>query len=245
MLIIPTNHQHGASLIEFMIAMTISLVAIAMITSIYISGLIIDGKNIKFARLRQEVSAITTLIIRDIKRAGYVSNAHINFSGSLNGCNALATCSLSIFRTVVTDSRNSDEPADSCIIYAYDEDNSGDNNNNNAMGYRLHNGAIEVRVARRPCTAGGWTDITDTRFVHISNLQFLIQEPQRTNICTRIDSALTCRTLTKNSANVSLTLSYSATLIDPHCTLNQVPADPNCITLTVNENVRLRNAFYN
>jgi len=245
MLIIPTNHQHGASLIEFMIAMTISLVAIAMITSIYISGLIIDGKNIKFARLRQEVSAITTLIIRDIKRAGYVSNAHINFSGSLNGCNALATCSLSIFRTVVTDSRNSDEPADSCIIYAYDEDNSGDNNNNNAMGYRLHDGAIEVRVASRLCGAGRWTDITDTNFIQIANLQFIVQQPGRDSACSRVDTTLTCLTASGSKENLSLLFSFNATLVENDCSPNQDPADPDCITLSVTEMVYLPNANYN
>jgi|GEM_PF-6508135 len=235
----------GFSLIEFMIAMTISLVAIGMITSIYLSGLMIDGKNIKLARLRQEVSSLTLLMISDIKRAGYINDAHFNTIGTISGCASPAICSPIDFRTIITDAKDSDEPTDSCITYAYDEDSSGGINNSNAMGYRLHNGAIEVRVAQRTCNSGGWTDITDSQFVHISELKFLIQEPARSDVCRRTGTSLICRALIANSSYLSLILMFKATLIEEGCNVEQVPPDNDCTSIIVNENVRLKNVIYN
>jgi len=242
-----TNRQNnlGFSLIEFMIAMTISLVAIGMITSIYLSGLIIDGKNIKLARLHQEVSSLTLLMINDIKRAGYINDAHFNTTGTISGCVSPALCSPVQFRTIITDAKDSDEPTDSCISYAYDEDGSGGNNNSNAMGYRLHNGAIEVRVAQRSCDTGGWTDITDSQFVHISALQFLVQEPALSNICSRVGTHLICRPSIETRSNLSLLLRFKATLIEDRCEVEQVPPDRDCTSIIVNEHVRIGNVIYN
>jgi len=238
-------YQLAYSLIELMIGVTISLFAMSLITSIYVSGLITDAKNIKFSRLNQEVSSITTLIARDLRRAGYVNNAHTNLRGSIAGCNGVDSCSDQSFRKLVTDQRNSDEQTDSCITYAYDEDGISNINNNNAMGYRLHDGAIEVRVASRLCGAGRWTDITDTNFIQIANLQFIVQQPGRDSACSRVDTTLTCLTASGSKENLSLLFSFNATLVENDCSPNQDPADPDCITLSVTEMVYLPNANYN
>jgi len=113
------------------------------------------------------------------------------------------------------------------------------------MGYRLHNGAIEVRVAQRTCNSGGWTDITDSRFVHISELNFFIQEPERSDVCRRVDTSLICQTLTEKSSYLSLTLTFKATLVEERCNIEQVPSDNDCTRIIISENVRLKNVIYN
>ncbi len=255
----------GFTLIEFMVSMVISLFSIAIITSIYVSGLVTDAKSIKFGRLTEEVSTITTLLTQDIKRAGYVNNAHINLAGAVTGCGG-GTCSDEAFRTIVTNQFDTDEPANSCITYAYDEDGNGVISDDNAMGYRLHDGAIEVRKDSISCTDGGWVDITDTKFVHISDLEFMITaegctvaggvetcapaQGELADACTKAGTTLTCSPAAGERYGVSVALSFNATLVESSCTLDKDLAegedsDPDCITLSVNETLVIRNAIYN
>lgn len=255
----------GFTLIEFMVSVVISLFSIGIITSIYVSGLVTDAKSIKFGRLTEEVSTIKTLLTQDIRRAGYVNNAHINLTGAVTGCGT-GTCSDEAFRTIVTNQFDTGEPANSCITYAYDEDGNGVINDNNAMGYRLHDGAIEVRKKSFSCTTGGWVDITDTKFVHISDLEFMVSADacavvggvvtcapalgELADACTKAGTALTCRPAAGESDGITIALSFNATLVENSCTLDKDLAegeepDSDCITLSVNETLVIRNAIYN
>jgi len=236
-----------------MISIAISLFAIAISTAMFVSGLIIDAKAIKFARLSDEVNSLTTLISDEIRRAGYVSSSHQLLTNAPNPLNtvsrcravSLAGCSKLAYRTIITDQFGANEPSNSCILLAYDQDNSGSLNNTDYVGFRLHDDAIEIRNIKRQCSTGGWQDLSDTKFVTISNLSFRVQEPALSDSCTQTGTTSTCIPLASSSEVFQINLAFSATLVESRCTPKQNPADPDCVTLRVNKTVVVQNASYN
>jgi len=178
--IIKTNQQ-GFTLVEFMISMALSLAAILVVTSIYITSFKIDSKTIKYARLNDEVTSIMALLSEDIKRAGYIANAEVTIqsavpAGNTSKCNPDSTiCAPVEFRTLLVD-QFAGEVANSCVLFAYDFNDNGAYDNTTdwreAFGYRLHDKKLETRKGGFSCTQTNWESLTDPNFVTISALTF-------------------------------------------------------------------------
>ena len=181
----PLTRYQGFTLVEFVIAMALSMTAMAMMFAIFITCFMIDNKSIKFTNLADEVANISALLSEDLKRAGFVNNAEqllLNpaSSGSVSRCAGTDSgCSNIAFRTL-TISHRGNESINSCITFAYDHDQDGrynysasaKANNSDAMGYRLRNQALEVRHLAKSCRQGHWRRLTDPDFVIISKLIF-------------------------------------------------------------------------
>jgi len=169
--------QRGFTLVEFMISMALSLAAVLVVTSIYVTSFSIDSKTIKFSRLNDEVTSIMALLSEDIKRAGFVEDAEEIIkatvpAGNTSRCNLDATkCADIEFRTILVD-KFTGEDDDSCILFSYDFFGGGTYSVLEAFGYRIHNGKLETRQAARSCTEGYWQALTDPSFVTISALNF-------------------------------------------------------------------------
>lgn len=72
------------------------------------------------------------------------------------------------------------EPANSCVLFSYDTNHNGlldESEPNERFGLRLHDGAIESRVAGRSCLQGGWQDLTSP---DIEVTQFSLEFPTAT-----------------------------------------------------------------
>ncbi|WP_114325385.1 prepilin-type N-terminal cleavage/methylation domain-containing protein [Candidatus Colwellia aromaticivorans] len=156
-------NQQGFTLIEFMISMALSLAAILVVTSIYVTSFQIDSKTIKYARLNDEVTSIMALLSEDIKRAGYDANAEVTISSE--------TPAPAEFRTLLV-SEFTGETSNSCILFSYDfnENNEYDSSTED-FGYRLHDGKLETRKDGKSCTETGWESLTDPDFVNISAIE--------------------------------------------------------------------------
>ena len=255
----PLNKQQGIGLTEFIIGISLSLAAILAVTSIYITSFTIDTKTIRFSRLMDEVNAIQVLLVEDIKRAGYVANAENLISIEVDAANTSrcipdsTSCSDPTFRDIEIAEYGS-EVSNSCILFAYDENELGSFDDGSvagisseAFGYRLNDGAIEVRQGGNTCTQGGWADLTDTNFVTISDLVFTCQkEALNADGSKQLDAdgdivieACTSANLPPPSPNggsvvVTVGISFTATLVDDAT-----------VSLTASETVTVRNAFYN
>jgi len=173
-----TLSQQGFTLVEFMISMALSLAAILVVTSIYITSFQIDSKTIKFSRLNDEVTSIMALLSEDIKRAGYVANSENSTKkwpdGNTSACDPNpVNCAPEQFRTVLVDKFTDELVDNSCILFSYDfNDNGAHDPSDEDFGYRLNSGELETRQDGIICTAGGWQTLTDKKFVTISNLIF-------------------------------------------------------------------------
>jgi len=170
--------QQGFTLVEFMISMALSLAAILVVTSIYITSFQIDSKTIKFSRLNDEVTSIMALLSEDIKRAGYVENAEnvINMPvGNTSRCDPdPVNCAPEEFRTILVTDATAGANDNSCILFSYDFDNAGVGDGvgsyespSEAFGYRFKNNELQTRQSASGCTGTNWEALTDPSFVKI------------------------------------------------------------------------------
>jgi len=153
--------QRGFTLIELMISMVIGLVVLAAVIGMFVTMIKSDNDNLKSIRLNQELRAAMSLITRDIRRAGVDGAAATRGTGPYP---------FSTSTTRLTTDNNVQGDANSCVIFAYDEDIDGiDDGNTARFGYRWDSskGTIESRKDGLDCTASGWENITDDNLVEI------------------------------------------------------------------------------
>jgi len=65
------KHQRGATLIELMLAMTLSVTAFAALASLVGYGMGLNAKLLKSARLNEELGNAMSFIVRDLRRTGF------------------------------------------------------------------------------------------------------------------------------------------------------------------------------
>jgi len=172
--------QQGFTLVEFMISMALSLAAILVVTSIYITSFQIDSKTIKFSRLNDEVTSIMALLSEDIKRAGYFKNAENVIkdltnrpSGNTSACDPdPVNCAPEEFRTILVSDATAGVNDNSCILFSYDfNDNGIHDPSDEDFGYRFKDNQLQTRKAASDCDDGTWESLTDPDFVNISAIE--------------------------------------------------------------------------
>lgn len=179
--------QDGFSLVELMIAVLLAGVMAAAVSAIYVSGIQQADNNQQQAQLNHNLRASLDLMLAELKRAGayeIVFTSIANQAGFnayltnpfMQGVNNLAlggTCSSNIC---------------TCVTYSYDLNRDGqigvstnvgaaladpateNTANVEQFGFRLNNGALEMRRSRAAIantgfdctnTTGRWEDLTD------------------------------------------------------------------------------------
>ena len=71
------------------------------------------------------------------------------------------------------------ESANSCINFAYDRNKNGvldPSPSNEKYGYRLKDGAVEIRLSGSACDASGWHDLTDPKIIKVTALKFIVEQ---------------------------------------------------------------------
>jgi len=167
--------QTAYTLIELMIALVLGLIVVGATVSIYIATVGSSSGIIKSARLNHDLDAVMTLMINDIKRAGYWGGATVA-ADSRNNPFTAATTNLTI--------------SGNCILYTYDGGSGstgGVPHNGNGIvdsdeyyGFKLINNSIQMRLTCNPssgddctdCTEGDWEEFIDSDQLNISTLQF-------------------------------------------------------------------------
>lgn len=164
------KNQTGLSLIEIMISLTIGLILLAAILSLY--GVVVNSSTatLRSVRLNHDMEAIMNLMINEIRRAGYWGNATVN-ANSLENPFTSGKADINI-------------PNTGCILYSYDggtstNESNGNIENNEYFGFKLgNNNAIMMRLsitdpaASDSCDHGRWESFTNENEITITNLSF-------------------------------------------------------------------------
>ncbi len=156
--------QKGFSLVELMISITVGLVIMAGVTTMFAHNVKASGDTLKMARLHQELQAVMSLMTRDIKRAGYWGDASFSIGSGTSNTNPF---------TLDAPSNYGSEPANSCITFSYDRSGDGNVTADERFGFRLRGGALETRKSGADCGATGWEDLNDTVTTEITGLNFV------------------------------------------------------------------------
>lgn len=247
-MLISFKYLSAYSIVELLISLTLSLFALAIISSLVITGLVLDAKNSQVARLSDEIRSIASIMTREITRAGYTLDSQRFFTGNTSNCAVSSHCSPIEFRRITLEQYDKHHHPRSCIIFAYDRDKLGVISNHNALGFRLRDNAIEVRAGQRPCQSSGWADMTDPDFVRIDKLTFSMREPARSNACVTQNRKLICLPANTQRSQWVLSFSITATLVEPHCpnVKRLSPAQKSqCLTLQTHHHVVVNNVSYN
>lgn len=168
------RHQTGLTLIELLIGMLVGLIVVAGGINVFATSVRGQSENIKLTRLNQDMRAMMDIMVRDIRRAGFVTddpanNAALQNNPFFDDLTTGATTDIAIY------------DSGSCIVYAYNRNNDNPPvvNDEERFGFRLNNdGELEMRrdgTTNENCTNGDWQPITEPD-VEVIDLAFVLAE---------------------------------------------------------------------
>ncbi|WP_031434277.1 PilW family protein [Methylomarinum vadi] len=182
------NKNSGLTLIEILIALVLGLLVIGTTITLYIMTVKSSNDTLQSTRLNHDLDSVLSLMMNDIKRAGYWGNAVINADSRNNPFTVNPTTDIQIRNlaapTTVADPGN-------CILYSYDANDDGVVDNNEHYGFRLSNNSIDIRksgVTNDNCNDAGnddWEEIVVGDELNITNLQFSMLPLGALNATTR------------------------------------------------------------
>lgn len=186
------RRARGFNLVELMIAMTIGMFLLLGASTFFINMLQSTSNNLTRNKLDAELRLALQFISNDVKRAGYYQGLPSLTSADLaaltaaritgNGINAITASVnpdtfLRMYRPVVT-------PAGSCLLYGYNRNGNligggrvDQYDDGELTGVRLNNSVLQVRTScvacsYTSCSAGTWSDLTDSALIEITALSF-------------------------------------------------------------------------
>ena len=162
------SQQKGMSLMEVLIAMSISLIVTASMIALMANSLGTTARIIKMTKLSDDLRITMQMMSRDVRRSSYNSNSMYCYANEDCGTDGAATLAGDI--TI-----NADED---CFTFLADRDHDGDSTENEAGGFRLvpsgDVGVIEMWTgdASPDCAAAAgsssWVQITNPDNINIS-----------------------------------------------------------------------------
>ena len=160
------KRQAGASLMEVLVAMSISLVVTASMIALMANSLATTTRVIQMTKLADDMRVALQMMSRDVRRSSYNANSMF--------CYANEDCSTDGAITAAADITLVDLDSDSvndCFTFLLDRDHDGDSTEDNAGGFRRVAsggvGVIEMWTGDESpdCTSGagsaGWVQITN------------------------------------------------------------------------------------
>lgn len=200
----------GLGLVELLVALTIGLVLLTGVLSIFSTSLQSNRFATQNSRLNQELNGAMELMVRDIRRAGYWGTAE-------NGIGNSGAYAANPFITDVI-SANADGGINTsttgCILFRYDRNDNGTLEDSERVGYRLSGNAVQMLTAAtsgtHTCTGGTWESVTDTGLSSVTALTFakthVSTNPSSGVVCTRdITITLTGRLASDTTVTQTLT----------------------------------------
>lgn len=152
--------QTGHNLIELMIAVLLGVVITAAVMTIYIRTAQGGSDVIKSARLNYDLEMILSVMMNDIRRAGYWGGAIASSDARENPFMG-ATSNLAM-------------PRRTCILYSYDDDGDGSVDDDEYYGFKLEESSIRMRLTgatTADCSNGNWHSLKSSE-IKITQLEF-------------------------------------------------------------------------
>lgn len=157
--------NNGFTLIELLISLTISLLIVAAVITMYVSMTSSNIDYLKSIRLNHELRASLNSMTRDIRRAGHYQLAATGLASGAIPLNPYAVGASTAIQLI-----SGANPASSAISFSYDRDPTV---GVEGYGYRLASGAIQLcSNTSNVCDAGPWQNFTDESLIEITDLTF-------------------------------------------------------------------------
>ncbi|MEI6336380.1 MAG: prepilin-type N-terminal cleavage/methylation domain-containing protein [Methylococcaceae bacterium] len=177
--------QAAYTLIEIMIALLLGLIVVGATVSIYIATVSSSSGIIKSARLNHDLDAVMSLMINDIKRAGYWAGATVAADSRFNPFTAAIT--------------NIQIPSAACILYSYDAHGDG---TVDSYGFKFEANSIKMRktgTTTANCDNGTWEEFVDSTQLTITALTFSFSPIEASAPFPDLPAASRCLNVTTNT----------------------------------------------
>lgn len=167
-----SKYQAGLTLVELMIGLLIGLIVVGGGISVFSISVKGQSDNIKLTRLNQDLRSMMDIMVRDIRRAGFVtSDPTTNLTSLLNNP---FTDAITVGSTTDLELHN----ANACIVYAYNrnDDTPPIVTSNERLGFKQVGAELRMRQSgstNENCDNSRWQNITEAE-VEITNLQFTL-----------------------------------------------------------------------
>lgn len=163
------TQQQGLSLIELMITMSLGLLMMAALTSVFANTIGVNSRSLQLSQLQEESTAVLELMVSDLRRAGFRANAHLLVVDP--------TIANTDFNDSLVISNHPDEALLSCVLFRYDANQNGSfDGSTELFGYRLRDGQVERRQDAVDCASSGWQALTSEAMVTVDSLSFTLTE---------------------------------------------------------------------
>lgn len=150
------QRARGVTLVELLVGLVIALVVMGGAFAAYLAVANSSRTNIRADRINVDVQTILDLMTNDIRRAGYWATPGA-------GGNPFAA----IHPATGT--------ASSCLLYSYDENQDGTQQDSERFGFRLSGGTVQIRTngtSDTDCNNGTWQSLSDPNVMTVSALTF-------------------------------------------------------------------------
>lgn len=171
--------QNGFTLTELMITVALSLSVISSVMVGYLGTYSGSMSTLNSSKLNQEMSALMSLMIADIRRAGFDGAVAPGDLPTANVFNTIDNTALEVFDSMNSNTQVAATGSGSCIVYTYDADQDGTVDATELIGFRLNAGVVQMRTVGNvadpdTCASANntWTDLTDSDFITVTTLNF-------------------------------------------------------------------------
>jgi type II secretory pathway component PulJ len=164
------SKQTGATLMEVLVAMSISLVVTAAMIAMMANSLGSTARIIKMTKLTDDMRVALQLMSRDVRRSSYNANSMFCYANTDCASDGAITAAAE-FNLPDLDSDSANGRAGNCFTFLTDRDHDGDSTEDDAGGFRHVTigavGVIEMWTgdAAPDCAsaagAAGWVQITN------------------------------------------------------------------------------------
>lgn len=194
--------RHGLSIVELMVGIVVGMFVVAGALSMSAGNLDKSRRMLADVRFNQDLRAAVDLVTRDLRRSGY-------WGAAITGTQAIGATSA----TAQNPYAGATGSSAGGFTYQFSRDavENGVLDAGEQFGFRIRDGALQMRG-----DADGWTDVTDTKVMHVADDGLAIT-PQVTvlplgHMCPRACNAGTpnCPTITLRSYAVVLTATSAA-----------------------------------
>lgn len=171
---LPKSHlAQGISLVEILIVLGIGLIVMSGVISLFTSSIRSSYDGLRIMHLNQDLRTVMTVMTSDIRRAEFWGTAINSLGPTTANDNVFALNAPNAYPGSAFGAPA--EAANSCLTYSYDANSNGLADANEAYGFRLRAGGVEIRQNGATCSAhDSWLYLTDEATLAITSLQFTV-----------------------------------------------------------------------
>lgn len=171
--------QAGFTITELMITVALGLSVIGSVMIGYLGTYKGSMNTLASSKLAQDMNSTMSLMVSELRRAGYSANTDVLTSPADNTFNVLDVTALEVYNDMTSNTQQGATGSGSCIVYSYDMDKDGVVDANELSGFRLNGGVVQMRTSgdtTDPDTCSStnntWSDVTDDDLVTVTALTF-------------------------------------------------------------------------